>query len=53
MQGTQIEEILCRLNGWSDRSKMPLKYTKRSGEAKANAALRKYQEKLNMGVNNE
>lgn len=53
MQGTQIVELLCRLNGWSDRSNMPFKYTKRSGEAKANAALRKHQEKLNMGVSNE
>lgn len=53
MDDAQIVEVLCRLNGWSDRSNMPFKYTKRSGEAKATAALRKYQEKLNAGVRNE
>lgn len=53
MKDALIVETLCRLNGWSDRSHMPFKYTKRSGEAKAKAALRKYQEKLKMGVSNE
>lgn len=53
MNDAQINEALCRLNGWSDRSNMPFKYTKRSGEAKAKMALRKYQEKLNAGVVNE
>lgn len=53
MEGSQIVEALCRLNGWSDRSNMPFKYTKRSGEAKAKVALRNYQEKLNVGVSNE
>lgn len=53
MEGSQIVETLCRLNGWTDRSNMPFKYTKRSGEAKANAAHRKYQEKLNVGASNE
>lgn len=53
MEDAQIIEALCRLNGWSDRSNMPFKYTKRSGEAKARAAHRKYQEKLNVGARNE
>jgi site-specific recombinase XerD len=53
MEGAQIAEALCRLNGWSGRSKMPYKYTKLSGEAKAKMALRSYQEKLNAGANNE
>jgi integrase len=53
MEGSQIVEALCRLNGWSDRSSMPFKYTKRAGEAKAKAALRSYQQKLNAGVSNE
>jgi integrase len=53
MEGPQIVEALCRLNGWSDRSNMPFKYTKRSGETKAKAALRKYQEKLITGVSDE
>ena len=53
MEDAQIVETLCRLNGWSDKSNMPFKYTKRSEEAKANAGHRKYQEKLNVGVSNE
>jgi integrase len=53
MEDSQIHETLCRLNGWTDRSNMPFKYTKRSGQAKANAAHRKYQEKLNIGTRNE
>jgi integrase len=53
MKDALIVEALCRLNGWTDRSLMPFKYTKRSGETRAKAALRKYQEKLNMGSSNE
>lgn len=53
MDGSQVVEVLCRLNGWSDQSNMPFKYTKRSVEAKANSALRKYQEKLNVGLVND
>jgi integrase len=53
MEDAKVKESLRRINGWSDTSDMPLKYTKRSGEAKAKAAHRRYQEKLNVGVINE
>jgi integrase len=49
MPDPQIEEVLCRLNGWSDGSSMPFRYTNRSGEVKANEALRRYQEKMTLG----
>lgn len=49
MPGVQVWESLRRLNGWSDKSKMPGKYTQQSTEIKARAASRRYQEKLIVG----
>lgn len=48
MDGVQIWKSLLRLNGWSDRSKMPARYTKASTERKARVAHRSMQEKLNL-----
>lgn len=48
MDGVQVWKSLLRLNGWSDNSKMPARYTKASTERKARAAHRSMQEKLNM-----
>jgi integrase len=42
----QIHTALCRINGWSDASLMPFKYTKQSSEDMARKILKAYQSKL-------
>lgn len=44
--GPVVWKSLLRLNGWSETSQMPARYTKRSTARKANAAHRTLQEKL-------
>lgn len=44
--GPAVWKSLLRLNGWSETSQMPARYTKRSTARKANAAHRTLQEKL-------